>query len=196
MHITSLHPTTLGAWKALESSPTSWFESPDGWDYLEIVVIARELRIDWILPAAFYRVCDFTRDTDILSGPLELGDKLRCITGCRVLETAGVAKILEFLWSPFEIPGCDSTSICFRNRVRCRRNAEAWRENTSDESNLLPLQTWEDSDWDRLNVCDVCLASMKIAHQEAKESFWDSLPKTFDLPDWNELEKLKTEALK
>jgi hypothetical protein len=37
---------------------------------------------------------------------------------------------------------------------------------------------------------------MKIAHQEAKESFWDSLPKTFDLPDWNELEKLKTEALK
>ncbi|KAJ7876225.1 hypothetical protein B0H13DRAFT_2055784 [Mycena leptocephala] len=142
--------------------------------YIQLPVIARELHIDWILPAAFYRVCDFTRDTDILSGPLELGDKLRCITGCRVLETAGVAKILEFLWSPFEIPGCDSTSICFRNRSG----------------------TWEDSDWDRLNVCDVCLASMKIAHRRGRGILLGQPPEGVRPPRLERAGNLKTEALK
>jgi hypothetical protein len=37
---------------------------------------------------------------------------------------------------------------------------------------------------------------MKVAHQEAKQSIWDSLPKMFGLPEWSELEKMKAEAFK
>ena len=52
------------------------------------------------------------------------------------------------------------------------------------------------NDWDKLKVCAACQSSMKGAHHDAKESLWDGLPEMFGLPEWSDLEKMKTEALK
>jgi aldehyde:ferredoxin oxidoreductase len=38
--------------------------------------------------------------------------------------------------------------------------------------------------------------SMKAAHREARQEFWEQLPKMYGLPGWEELEKMKAEDLK
>lgn len=117
------------------------------------------------------------------------------MAGCRVLEATAVTKILDFLWSPLQIDDCESRRACTKSRIACRQEAEKWRDQPSDQALTLPLAMWEETDWERLDVCDVCLSTMKITHQQAKQSFWDGLLAMFDLPVWTDLEKLKVEAL-
>ncbi|KAJ6460075.1 hypothetical protein C8R47DRAFT_1081137 [Mycena vitilis] len=72
-----------------------------------------------------------------------------------------------------------------------RRQADKWREDRK------VLDAWDRTDWGRMPpVCEVCLHSMTLTNEDAKQSFWDELPALFGLPKWSELETMKTEALK
>ncbi|KAJ6535566.1 hypothetical protein B0H19DRAFT_1183764 [Mycena capillaripes] len=197
VHISSFLPTTLLEYENLTRKSTPWFnelrESDVG--FLDIIALARDLSIDWILPIAYYRGCEFSWERTILEGPLGIEDKVRLMTACRVLESACVSKILAFLWPTAQIEGCGSPLACSADRIDCRRTAEQWRERDPNAAAMMPLHVWEARDWGNLDVCDICLSSMKIAHQEAKQALWDSLPELFGLPEWSELEKLKAAAL-
>ncbi|KAJ7100389.1 hypothetical protein C8R44DRAFT_642011 [Mycena epipterygia] len=192
IHISSFHPTTLHEWEQLEGKTSPWAD-------LCIVFLARPLSIDWILPTTFYRICHKTPEESLLMGygPYELTaeDKIRCMATCRVIETTAVTRILDFLWSPVFIHGCEHPEECMESRFRRRRAVEGRRERTSEEAAIIPLGIWKEEDWEDLEVCDVCLSTMKTTHQQAKQSFWDGLPAMFGLPEWTELEKMKTEAL-
>ncbi|KAJ7450934.1 hypothetical protein B0H11DRAFT_2289112 [Mycena galericulata] len=201
LHISQFHPTTLQEWEQLGGKSIPWLDESIENGYLSIVILARQFSIDWILPAAFYRVCQKTTESSIINGDiseseLDPQDKVSCFTACRQLEVGAVTRILDFLWTPLQIPSCSSPDECMPARIRVRRSAEGWRPRPSHEAPTFPLDAWEESDWRRLAaVCDVCLSSMKSTFREAKQTFWDGLPKLFDLPDWEDLEKIKVKAL-
>ncbi|KAJ7764718.1 hypothetical protein B0H16DRAFT_1717950 [Mycena metata] len=163
---------------------------------LHSLVLARELALDWVLPAAFYRVCAHTSIDEILNGihvghsrvELDSRDKLLCLEQIVHFRGPASAAIVNFLWEPEKIDGCQSNR-CRSERLGQRKIAEGWRD---DES---PLTLWENSDWDRLKVCSTCLAAMKITHETVVQQFWDNLPQKFGLAGWDELKEMKAGAL-
>ncbi|KAJ7100443.1 hypothetical protein C8R44DRAFT_843435 [Mycena epipterygia] len=192
IHLSSVHPTTLN------DESCSWFLASDT-TRLEIILLARRTSADWILPLAFYRVCQNLDADAIIKGidSLELNpsDKVACITAIRYLETTGARKVLQFLHAPLP-EGCRSPQICIQLGIETRFTVEWWRD-YDPAVTFFPFGFCTEDDRDRLSaVCKPCLTVMKAAHEEAKQSIWDRLPSLFGLPDWTELEKMKAEALK
>ncbi|KAJ7167222.1 hypothetical protein C8R43DRAFT_877584 [Mycena crocata] len=199
-HFSSFHPTTLHEYEQRgREEQSSFFDDLHRGSFLAPIELARQLSLDWSLPIAFYRVSKYSYEHQIIGGhkgfELDMKDKISTIVAARQMERADT-KILDFLWSPEVIDGCESEPECTISRIACRRDAENWRECTPNASPLMPLDIWATEDWERLEVCDVCLATMKTMHQDAKQAFWDELPKMFDLPNWTVLEEMKAEGFK
>ncbi|KAJ7719135.1 hypothetical protein B0H16DRAFT_1607442 [Mycena metata] len=194
-HISAAHPTTLSGYQALSCESPDWLANrePLG-SSPTIITLARQLSIDWILPAAFYRLCERAIGNEVAHDSMDQQDQVNFMGGCRFLEGTGVSEVLEFLW-PRAVLGCTSPELCSTSRSMTRRMAEEWRRRGRTFQALMPIEIWEDDNWDELSVCDPCLASMKREHQKALEAMWDSLPETFGLPAWAELEKTKRDAL-
>jgi hypothetical protein len=192
VHLSSAHPTTLAGWDALAAS----------WDFecleLPVVTLARDVSADWVLPTALYRCVANIRGAELLDGidytgvhvELARADKVTCFEATPLLLGDAVGEILGFLWIPTVIPGCVSVESCLEDRLETRQTAEKWRRD-----GLLPLTIWTEEDWDRLDVCGVCMTAMRKAHQERRERFWEDLPRIFGLPSWEILEKMKQDAL-
>ena len=169
---------------------------------LNIITLARQTSAEWILPTAFYRICELVHEDTIINGEgmveLDPIDKVACMTAIRFLETTGASNVLKFLTTPMWIPGCtaDPPEDCTLSRAETRAEAELWRDYAIGKAPYLPFELWSTDDWERLNVCGHCLSTMKSAAKEAKEVLWKTVPELFGLPSWIELEKMKAEALK
>ncbi|KAJ7100401.1 hypothetical protein C8R44DRAFT_641926 [Mycena epipterygia] len=202
IHLSSIHPTTLTEWESMDPTSCSWFPKIDA-AYLEIILLARQTSAHWILPTAFYRICENAHLDSLLIGrnSLELSpsDKVACVSAIRWLETTGARKVLDFLHNPYAPlnKDCRSPQSCAQRRVKTRLIVECWRDYDPEEDVFFPLDLWAENDWHRVDaVCSPCLTAMKTAHEEAKNAVWNRLPSLFGLPDWTELEKMKAEALK
>ncbi|KAJ7624049.1 hypothetical protein DFH06DRAFT_1008670 [Mycena polygramma] len=197
-HLSSIHPTTLPEYEATRTSVLEQVRDDPAYptNLVRTLLLGRKFSMDWILPVAFYRVCEFTAEGTILQGSLNISDKVRLMTSSRVLEGSAVTKMLEFLWPSGQSGGCTTPKRCAKLRFEQRRNADGWRVRVSEEAAVMPLEIWELPQWENLKVCDVCMSSMKADYQAAKQALWDELPGMFGLPGWSELEKMKAEALK
>ncbi|KAJ7149429.1 hypothetical protein C8R43DRAFT_502861 [Mycena crocata] len=199
LHISFFLPTTLRAWDRLD--PESWFYElgQSATSYLALIVLARQQSLDWVLPIAFYLTCESVDEDALLGGSADFtmawDDRVRCMSACRLLETTAVTKMLDFLWSPRKIDGCKSHRVCPDARLEMRRELEASRQRTADTAPRMPLDVWTESGWDDLSVCKSCLSAMKKMHREARQACWNGLPALFGLPEWAELNKMKTDAL-
>ncbi|KAJ7167218.1 hypothetical protein C8R43DRAFT_168929 [Mycena crocata] len=203
-HVSFFHPTTLGGWEDLTAENDILVDSPFSSElfqggFLSPVILARQLGIEWILPVAFYRLTRYSYD-HIISGyrgvEVDKEDKISCMRASRQMQAA-ITSVVDFLWTPLEIDDCASEQQCTRSRVLCRRRVESWRIWPKiNLTPLMPLEIWDEDDWTRLEVCDVCLPAMQTAHQAAKQTFWDGLPAMFGLPNWTTLEAMKAEAFK
>ncbi|KAK7050712.1 BTB domain-containing protein [Favolaschia claudopus] len=199
VHISAGHPTSLEAYDAWEQEPQpAWLLEAIDRNEALLPILARQLSIPWILPIAFYHDCKHMSERCILKSPQSLEDKTLVITACRTLEGTAVSEMLNFLWADDEPEDedCVSPIRCMVSRTGMRRIAEGRRERSTATAPIFPLEIWRPEDWDALFVCGPCLASMKDAYEGARKAFWDDLPDMFDLPPWDELEKLKAEALK
>ncbi|KAJ7715501.1 hypothetical protein B0H14DRAFT_3013857, partial [Mycena olivaceomarginata] len=203
IHLSAVCPTTLLEWERFDSTTCSWFPDTDV-EYLDLILLARQTSANWILPTAFYRLCQHVDEDSIINGAnlLELtsSDKVACMRAIRTLETTCTTRVLEFLSTPLHIKGCHSVMPlrCAYSRIKTRFAAESWRQYEAAKVPFLPLELWSISDWDRAALADVCrncMSFVKEAHKEAKQDVWDRLPALFGLCDWRSLEKLKTEAL-
>ncbi|KAJ7762918.1 hypothetical protein B0H16DRAFT_1311311, partial [Mycena metata] len=193
-HISAFHPTSLAGYQVLPAKPTGWLKELDG-DFNEfpaMVVLARQLSIDWILPIVFYRMCESSWEEDLMTKH----DRRMAINACRYLEGSCVSEMLAFLWPQGSVEGCIAKQDCDDSRLSSRRVAELWRQRKKDGRVRLPFEIWERDDWDRLDVCEECMSRLKADHQAAMHSLWDRLPKIFGLPEWPELRKMKDDALR
>ncbi|KAJ6483931.1 hypothetical protein C8R45DRAFT_1099103 [Mycena sanguinolenta] len=100
--------------------------------------------------------------------------------------------ILRFLSHPPDVPGCTTSAICYRARLPAIEN---YRDTVCDYS-CRPLTIWDNESWEILDVmCPTCLASIKKTHHAARQAFWAKLPKIYGLSPWEELEKMKVDAI-
>ncbi|KAK7002246.1 BTB domain-containing protein [Favolaschia claudopus] len=141
IHLSSQFPTKLDDYESLLlQDPPEWYKElvdVDGCGFHSLTVLACSLSIRWILPLAFYRVCEFSSEGQILSWP-------------------------------------------------ARRMKEKSRIRPTTRAPYMPLDIWKLDDWNTLQVCAACLASMKAEHRVAKQAHWDSLPECLGLPEWSD----------
>ncbi|KAF7314086.1 hypothetical protein HMN09_00567700 [Mycena chlorophos] len=100
---------------------------------------------------------------------------------------------VSFLLSP-RPSGCTSPAACTSELVSLRCWVDA-----SWSACHFPLEIWEEQDWDavRGDVCDVCIAQGRKLHREARQRFWNGLPKMLGLElTWTELRRLQENALR
>ncbi|KAJ7669470.1 hypothetical protein DFH06DRAFT_1181282 [Mycena polygramma] len=127
-------------------------------------------------------------DVDGIRVDLNPTDKRACLEQCILLRGAASAEMLNFLWEPQQIANCRG--------VQCQHTRFLWRKRVEKRRTVhLPLTLWRDSDWDDLDVCDICLAAMKANHQRVSDNFWDCLPQRFGLASWEELGKMKQNVM-
>ncbi|KAJ6601524.1 hypothetical protein B0H10DRAFT_2082251 [Mycena sp. CBHHK59/15] len=197
VHLSSAFPLVLSEYPGW-AAKASW--SIDDAQYIRLILLAREMSVDWILPLVLYRACNTLTPVQFLHGiyhgdtylELSSADKLAYLQQFPLIRENGCAEVLDFLWNPAQILGCVNgrNGYCNRSRTDLRMSAEAWRE-----ENPLPLLLWNQGDWKSLTVCESCLAAMKEAHATALQKFWDGLPGRFGFPGWPELQKMKEDAL-
>ncbi|KAK6969094.1 hypothetical protein R3P38DRAFT_2588728 [Favolaschia claudopus] len=181
LHLSSVFPTTLLQYDALEIDRPSVSELP------LVLSLARDLSIDWILPLALYwRCADLSKNCHEPLQYLSTSEQSQLLTASWTLATALSSKILDFLW-PTVVAGHER---CSASRFAWRRVAERWRQDS------MPLEIWDEGCWNMLSeVCHHCLRNMKNQEQSTRQAVWDDLPHVFGLRAWSELEKMKTEAL-
>ncbi|KAJ7686462.1 hypothetical protein B0H14DRAFT_2422079 [Mycena olivaceomarginata] len=67
MHLSSVYPTTLLEWEHINSTSCALFPETDS-EHLDLVLLTRHTSATWILPAAFYRVCQSVDEDSIING--------------------------------------------------------------------------------------------------------------------------------
>ncbi|KAJ7611204.1 hypothetical protein FB45DRAFT_760590, partial [Roridomyces roridus] len=190
-HLSALHPTTLHDWEYMDDDSCEWLQKVlDEEGGIPLIILARQLSLDWILPAAFYRVCKHAQADRIIQDPnMHTEDKIHCVSAARVFETRDNAWVLDFLWSPTHIDGCAAARVCPKLRLERRRDAEERRAVWLKVPVKLPLDIWAGM------IGMTCIGARESGiHQAAKQRFWNSLPSQFGLPSWVDLEALKAEA--
>ncbi|KAJ7494274.1 hypothetical protein B0H11DRAFT_2392517 [Mycena galericulata] len=214
IHLSSGYRTTLSEWDAYcepgdfeEGAPipleaASW-SRPNVASYrICLIELAREVEAVWILPAAFYWLSanwselgsKIFHGTDYNGVPVSLStqDQESFVKGHAIQSHSTTADVLRFLFYPPNIENCASERKCARARFGA---IDSMRVITSRYPSV-PLDVWESGDWNLLDdLCPTCLATLKTAHQAARQAFWDKLPEMYGLPAWEELEKMKVAAI-
>ncbi|KAF7297643.1 BTB domain-containing protein [Mycena kentingensis (nom. inval.)] len=192
-HLNAMHPISLSGWKELPS----WEDEPFLLELYErspsVVALLRKLSLTWMLPVAFYRLCDCTNTATILSADnMSLKDKQRALVAVRLLEGRENATVLRFLAGSYAITGCKDVPYCLKRRMDNYEQALGWGTmQDRDVTGQLPLSIWTKDDWTQLDVCKPWGAWMKDDHAARLSDFWDRLPEIFELPSWEELKELK-----
>lgn len=115
VHFSQGFPVTLAQWDAFECP--SWLTGMES--SISAIVLARNFGANWVLPAAFYRLCEVVSVPDILNGvdhngihtELSAADKIDVLQGSYLQRDAFVAAIhaLGFSASRDE---CISSTFC------------------------------------------------------------------------------------
>ncbi|KAF7305459.1 BTB domain-containing protein [Mycena chlorophos] len=203
-HLDAMHPTSLEAHSALPKGTATWFTGaqPTGSECLEVLLLARQFSLDWILPLAYYRVCMYTSDLEIIdSALLPSEEKAALVTGCRMLQARDTPRVLAFLeveedeFCEDVAPSTGCASI--RNNIRLAiKYASTGRDPHAEVKDNLPLEVWVESNWEDSfdNLCRNCKIGWRRNYASRKAQFWASLPSIFGLPGWTELEQSKALA--
>jgi hypothetical protein len=176
---------------------SSW---PHGDYLLPIISLARQVSADWIIPIAFYRLCEKMDVEQIVNGVTVNGTTVRLdphdlalvIQASAFLRCDAISQVLEFLHVPLEIEGCRRPTCTFQ-RLQAHAAAEGRRR--TDRGHRMPFNIWGSKDFEILKgVCAACTSWMREERLRALQSLWDRLPGLCDLPGWEELEKRKQAA--
>ncbi|KAJ7100434.1 hypothetical protein C8R44DRAFT_682661 [Mycena epipterygia] len=199
-HFSSGHFTSLADWQS-KKSQSSWMHCGS---HIPIISLARQVSAEWIIPLAVYQLCERIKEHQVLEGfpfndsmvRLDLRDQVLVLKASTFLRNDGISNVLDFLWDPVKIAGCETPPSCTMLRFKIRTIADRWRR--ADREGLMPFHIWTKADFKEYakGVCPVCISAMQDAHQRALRSLWDRLPGLCELPAWEELEKRRAAALK
>ncbi|KAF7290256.1 hypothetical protein MIND_01339300 [Mycena indigotica] len=199
-HLARTHPTTLDDWYTLTAMPASFVNGASAELCIEIILIARDFRLEWLLPMAFYRLTRSKSSLPVLASDLSLADKRRWGDAVRKLDLEWRTQALDFLWQPRQITQCTKpaspAAACPETRLAYRKRTEQMRESPKEQY-VMPLDLWGEAWWKAMadmHVCGGCLGEMRRLKRLADEAFWEALPRIFDLGDWATLEARKAQT--
>ncbi|KAJ7251578.1 hypothetical protein C8J57DRAFT_1474444 [Mycena rebaudengoi] len=170
----------------------SW-EIPDH-EWIRVVLFAREMSIEWILPIAFYRVAEKCTPAQLLHGIIVDGvyfkltpqDTLALIEYSLTIGRAAYAEVAQFLVLYGTCYQGKDKERCLRYRLEACETVERRRAD-----NIFPLNLWTTEDLESLGVCYGCKSAMRVAWQGGLDAFWAGLPHRFGLSGWEALRHMK-----
>ncbi|KAJ7671245.1 hypothetical protein DFH06DRAFT_1082678 [Mycena polygramma] len=205
VHLSSGAPTSLSQFDDDEGSSMSDIGSFYSWRYrpaIRAIEVAREIGALWIIPWMFYAIAATDNETILKilgtnrrSVELSPSDRTLFLKSSIQISLA-TNDILWFLHSPYSIPGCKGK--CAIQKARVAASATIQEHLRTDEGWVDPLDLCDDAGiWKPLkdSCCRVCYEFCSEANEDARQAFWDRLPEICDLPPWEELEKMKEQAL-
>ncbi|KAJ7612116.1 hypothetical protein FB45DRAFT_759985 [Roridomyces roridus] len=214
VHLSSPFRTALSEWdnaywddregpsNRLPSEVESWL-ADDVSTFIAVIQLAREVDAPWVLPVTFYglscRLAEPMALTEVLEGTVCNGvpttlspqDRKAFFAGHRRQTSASPIAMLAFLSDPRDIPGCMVPDECHTGRL----SGVDLTRSLIDENPSIPLDIWNEDSWYDLDICSACSAYLKGKHAAARQAFWDQLPGIYSLPPWDELIRMKTEAI-
>ncbi|KAJ7689803.1 hypothetical protein B0H17DRAFT_912302, partial [Mycena rosella] len=204
VHLSSRYPTTMSEYNQWATSTSLFPRVDDIAHHVAAIQISREVGALWILPAAFYQIA--ARDEEDVQTGLDCvsynahsvefsgSDKLVFLKSS--LQIARCAnQITSFLHSPIHIPGCEGEQS---TNARLRAAGKIHEYITGFGADADPLFLCKGAGvWTLLHngCCQACFNFFVDTHEAARETLWNTLPKFCGLPPWEELEKMKAEAL-
>lgn len=157
-----------------------------------VISLAREMNLLFILPSALAECCRICEVDDILEGIkeqhgtpalLSIEDQAICLSGSRRLMHRQSEETFKWLDVQFEgalFPGC-------QNRVRCDIGRKKIFYSLSHPiTRCIPLEPWHEHDWEQ-HMCHACIAASKAQHKRGLQNIWNELPSIFGLPGWDQL---------
>ncbi|KAK7042732.1 hypothetical protein R3P38DRAFT_3260686 [Favolaschia claudopus] len=216
LHLSSLYPTTLPAYDALNYAPSILNLRPPPQTYPPLALLAlldemhhADMPAPWLIPCIMYLAACNPIDR-ILSCAAELGDdssssstnanaltatKRALLSAYPKLTSSIHTSILSFLHTP-PSPSCLSPAKCTSELLQLGHFVSS-----SWSKCHFPLEIWEEGDWEPIegDLCVVCIREARKMHKKARETFWKGLPGLFGVGGgegggWEELEKMR-EAL-
>ncbi|KAJ6548102.1 hypothetical protein DFH09DRAFT_1366967 [Mycena vulgaris] len=205
VHLSSRYPTTLFSYDRSSATTSLPGSLADISRHVAAIQISREVNALWILPTAFYCLAQTEVDgihevftcvsCEKHSVKLSVEDQIFFLQSSLQI-TRGIHDVLRFLHSSHTFPWCDGGQQCMNGRLRAIAKVDKYLA-AHLYAAADPMGLCEDDDvWELLSdVCEICYDVFVKTYKEAREALWHKLPKFCDLPSWEELEKMKAEAL-
>jgi hypothetical protein len=161
---------------------------------LEVIDIAKNLDILWVLPAALYECSTFDlerllNDVKWIEGTLDDQTKNSILVGYQKQTSATHSQMLRFLYcEPLE--RCTQNGACSEVKRKLYFASQEWMTSK-------PLEVMDEGDWDCFlgDLCGLCLEVAKVRFEQARKEFWESLPGMYGMPRWEVLIGLYEDAL-
>lgn len=160
-------------------------------------MLARNNRVDSILPYLLYQCCKRYSVSEILQGlvrkdgsPILLSaeDQLACLTGHRRI--CGFQAETTFGWAYAED---FASAICGSSKCHHTRQRFLFAADLTPVPKIQGLVCWEGSSY-ATGLCEACAMKAKERHKTGRKAFWDEIPGYFCLPSWNELQKQREDS--
>ncbi|KAJ6577802.1 hypothetical protein B0H19DRAFT_985414 [Mycena capillaripes] len=206
VHLSSGIPMTYLDFAYEDDDESSLSDVQDGWKWAAAILaigVARETEALWILPRLFYAIARTSSDSirKILTGfPYKAhfaqlsGDDQTLLLKSSLQISVATDDVLWFLHSPNPVPGCKGN--CAKARLQALAKVQQIMRAEKDRANPLGICR-RAGIWETLekSCCQACYQFFKKAHKEAAQALWDKLPEICKLPPWEDLEKMKDQAL-
>jgi hypothetical protein len=191
MRLSFEYPSTLREWDATYGQYT--FIEIVGGEPFDVIRLARENSLSFILPAALYNCCEDSSLYEIFGGLvrhdgtvtfLSAEDQRLCI---QVLEDTLIHR-QDYIMLEWMDP---ENSNRF---VRCTSKSQCIAARTKHLVSMVRHDLWCDAflKWDNKweqGLCDHCIQTAKMVHGAGCQDLWEQLPGIFKLPPWDELRK-------
>ncbi|KAG6840634.1 hypothetical protein C0991_005399 [Blastosporella zonata] len=191
-HLATGYPSTLQAWDSRKDTRT-FPQIKNFDDEFQLLCAAQKFGASWVMPSLLYSCGAYPMHVILDSqvwkdaGDL-LVEKNTCLLGYAEQFSASL-RVVRFLVQP-NTEGCTDELRCYKKKLTWFDVVDSWRPS-------IPLEIWDESDWKRYSreVCSACLIQSRKAHSKARLDVWESLPRTYRLPPWDQLEIRKAESI-
>ncbi|KAF7297669.1 BTB domain-containing protein [Mycena kentingensis (nom. inval.)] len=160
----------------------------------EVIASAKEVGLHSILPAAFYRLSQYLVNTKGClkrSPKLAPSDQVDFLKGCmRMSHLHAESAPLKWLHTdPATVPAAD----CSRPQ-KCTERALSLRSSIPPgQCSTVLFKPWQ-TEWSR-DLCKACVKAGQAVVNDTRHELWARLPSFFDLPDWEELERMDLDLI-
>ncbi|KAJ6451308.1 hypothetical protein C8R45DRAFT_883383 [Mycena sanguinolenta] len=148
---------------------------------------ASEVGALWIVPTAYYGVCEHSSKTFLGAGEcwhaLTTHEQQTCLKS-QVEFVRATAAAHEFLR---DLPVVTCRAHCHQVVSEARLALSSWTSTTRDLQPLYPSVLFSIDD----ELCSDCDAYAESTYEKAQVELWNRLPEILGLPGWEELEQMR-----
>ncbi|KIM36584.1 hypothetical protein M413DRAFT_31620 [Hebeloma cylindrosporum] len=190
------YPRTLLGWKAIQGTRSSILHTNSF--YFDIVNLAYENNIQFVLPMAFLQICtkySIKRDHDSdPSAPVLVPGALHmCLMGRTTFSSHFFRDLFLGLHKTMPDKTCANIYHCPGALRLVSQQFTIW---SADAGPITFPLSWAVIEGEihkqGKRLCGACTKIAMVQFADAQEKFWMRLPETFGLPAWDRLEKENT----